>query len=292
MNSSSEPTSSRNRDLTHAAIAKRYALPISGTMALLFIENLAQAVTPLFLGRAIDGLIAETYTALWIFLGLSVAGLAVAILRRLYDTRVYARIYRQTASDVVEKENNKDAAVTRVTARANFVSEFVEFFEIYLPLALTSVFGLAGSVVMLAILSPPLALCAAVVGVAMALVFFVSSPRIRKLNTMLNDEMERQVDILTAREKAGVQNHFRALARWRIRLSDLEARNFGLVFFLTIALTGGAAYILVAVEQKSVGEVFAALTYVLQFSEAVVMLPYTYQQFLRTREISARLKDT
>lgn len=109
---------------------------------------------------------------------------------------------------------------------------------------------------------------------------------------MLNDEMERQVDILAARQRAGAQNHFAAIARWRIRLSDLEARNFGLVFLLTTALTAGAAYILVIIEQKSVGEIFAALTYVLQFGEAVVMLPYTYQQFLRTREISARLKES
>lgn len=289
---SSGPEAPQHADLTHAAIAKRYAPSIAGTMGLLLVENLIEAVTPLFLGRAIDGLVAQTYAGLWIFLALAVAGLAVAIARRLYDTRVYARIYRETASEVVEKENSKQAEVTRVTARANFVSEFVDFFEIYLPLALTSFFGLAGSVVMLAFISPPLALCAGLVGAAMALVFFVSSPRIRKLNAMLNDEMERQVDILSARQKAGIQGHFRALARWRIRLSDLEARNFSIVFLLTIVLTAGAAYILVAIEKKSVGEVFAALTYVLQFSQAVIMLPYTYQQFLRTREISARLQET
>ena len=279
-------------DLTHAAIAKRYALPVAGTMGLLIIENILAAIAPLFLGRAIDGLIAQTYSALWIFLAVAVTGLIIAIGRRVYDTRVYARIYREAASETVEKENLKEAAVTRITARANFVSEFVEFFEIYLPLALTSFFGLFGSVAMLAFLSPPLALCAAGAGLAMGLIFFFSSPRIRKLNAMLNDEMERQVDILAVRQKAGAQNHFAAIARWRIRLSDLEARNFGLVFLLTTALTAGAAYILVIIEQKSVGEIFAALTYVLQFGEAVVMLPYTYQQFLRTREISARLKES
>lgn len=283
---------SAHGELTHAAIASRYKLPIAGTMILLTGENLISAIAPLFLGRAIDGLVAETYAPLWVFLALAMTGLAIAIGRRVYDTRVYARIYRETAAETVEKENSKDAAVTRITARANFVSEFVEFFEFYLPMALTAFVGLIGSVVMLAFLSVPLAICAAAVGVMMGIVFFVSSPRIRKLNAMLNDEMERQVDILTARQKAGTQHHFASIARWRIRLSDLEARNFGLVFFLTIALTAGAAYILVVLEQKTVGEVFAALTYVLQFSDAVVMLPYTYQQFLRTREISTRLQES
>lgn len=158
-------------DLTHAAIAKRYALPVAGTMGLLIIENILAAIAPLFLGRAIDGLIAQTYSALWIFLAVAVTGLIIAIGRRVYDTRVYARIYREAASETVEKENLKEAAVTRITARANFVSEFVEFFEIYLPLALTSFFGLFGSVAMLAFLSPPLALCAAGAGLAMGLIF-------------------------------------------------------------------------------------------------------------------------
>lgn len=279
----------RKEGLTHAAILSRYKFAIGGTLALLALENLIQVIEPLFLGRAIDGLIAGEVTAFFIFIGLAMSGLAVGIVRRVYDTRVYQRIYREAACETVEKENARDASVTQVTARANFVSEFVEFFEYFLPMALASMATLVGAIVMLAVISPPLAGAAMLIGVAVAGVFAIASPHLQKLNAALNDEMERQVEILEKRQQQGVRAHFSALAHWRIRLSDYEAQNFGLTFFLTIVLTSAAVWLLVVVDQKSVGQVFAALTYILQFTESVVVLPYTYQQFIRTREISDRL---
>ncbi len=77
--------------------------------------------------------------------------------------------------------------------------------------------------------------------------------------------------------------------RWRVLLSDIEARNFGAAFAFTILLTAFAAWVLIVVEDNTEGQVFAALTYVLQFSQSVVVLPYTYQEFVRTREIGRRL---
>lgn len=279
-----------SKSLTHGAILRRYKLPIGGTLALLIAENIIQVAQPLFLGFAIDGLIAQSMRELWVFVALATTGLAIGIGRRLYDTRAYGRIYRETAGETVEKENLSAAPVTQITARANFVSEFAEFFELYLPLALTSFATLAGAIIMLFVISPTLGACAFGVAIAVGLVFFFSRKNIQTLNTSLNDEMERQVDILEQRDRTSAALHFSSIVRWRIRLSDLEARNFGVAFFLAIVLAAAAVYILVAIENKSEGQIFAALTYILQFTESLVMLPYSYQQFLRTKEISDRLR--
>jgi ABC-type multidrug transport system fused ATPase/permease subunit len=273
------------------AIARRYAWPIAGTLALLAGENIVTVLTPYLLGDAIDSLVEKSTRGLWIFACVAIFGLATGVFRRIYDTRTYGRIYRETATETVAKEISREAPVSQMTARANFVSEFSEFFEYMLPAALTSGVSLVGSIVMLAIISPVLSVGTIAVSAAVGLVFFLSKGRIGGWNAGLNDEMERQVELLSQRDAALAGSHFAAIVRWRIRLSDLEARNFGLTFLFAIALIILAVYVLISVEEKSTGQAFAALTYIIQFTDSMLILPYTYQQFLRTSEISDRLHD-
>ncbi len=275
--------------LSHGAVLRRYKGVIAGTLILLAVENLFTVIEPWLLGRAIDALIVNDATGLGVYLAAAFAALAVGVGRRLYDTRVYGRIFRESAGDVSARAFSADAPVAQTAARVHFVKEFADFFELMLPAALMSLFMLGGSIVMLGVISPRLGLLALVVAVLITLIFFLSRGRIERLNKALNDEAERQVEILSGRDAKAARAHFFSLVRWRIQLSDLEARNFGGVFLLTFSLTAAAAWVLIRMEEKSVGETFAALAYVLQFSQAVVVLPYTYQQFIRTREIGARI---
>ena len=274
--------------LSHAGLVRRYRLPIAGTLALLALENGLAIAIPYVLGLAIDGLIAGRIREWNLFLAVSVATLAIAVARRVYDTRLYARIYREVGDETAGRELARGAGIAQVTARVNFVKDFTDFFEIMLPAALISAFMLAGSAAMLAVISPTLGLATLVVAALVALIFIASRKRIQRLNASLNDEMERQVDQL--RELAARRTaHFHALSSWRIALSNLEARNFGVVQALTTLLVAGALVQLIWFENSSEGQVFAALTYLLQFSQAAILLPFTYQEYLRTSEIAARL---
>ncbi|MCI5046774.1 MAG: ABC transporter six-transmembrane domain-containing protein [Aquisalinus sp.] len=276
--------------LTHGNIFKRYRLTISVTLILLLFENALEVLIPFLMGRAIDGLIGGSMAPLWQFTGVIFVLLAAGIGRRVYDTRAYGRIFREAAGRTVEREISKDAPTSRMTARVNFVHEFTQFFELMLPMGLTASITLLGAIIMLAIISPLLSALTVTTAVIVATIFFVCRERIERFNKGVNDEMERQVDVLETRKAGKINNHLAALVRWRIRLSDLEAATYGASYFVALSLLAGAIYVLIAVEEKSIGEAFAALTYVLQFTDAVVMLPYTYQEFIRTSEISGRLE--
>lgn len=282
-------SSSSTNTLTHGNILRRYRLTIAVTLTLLVFENILEVLIPYLMGRAIDGLITGDTSPLWGFAGVIFLLLATGIGRRIYDTRAYGRIYREKASETASREIAKDAPTSRLTARINFVHEFTQFFELMLPMGLTASITLFGAIIMLAIISPLLSILTIMTALTVATVFFLCRGRIERLNKGVNDEMERQVDVLETRQPDRIRRHLSALERWRIRLSDLEAATYGASYFFALALLCGAIYILIAVEQKTVGEAFAALTYVLQFTDAVVMLPYTYQEFIRTSEISGRL---
>lgn len=276
--------------LTHASLMRRYRWPMLGTLAMLLVENGGQITIPYMLGVAIDGLIVGTLHGWSLFLAVSAILLCVAVARRVYDTRLYARINREVGEELAIRESAGGAGIAQTTARVNFVKDFSTFFEIMLPAALTSAFMLVGSVVMLALISPTLGLATFVVAALIGTIFVSSRGRIRSLNARVNDEMESQVDRLSgpAEERSA---HFHALAAWRIKLSDLEARNFGLLQFFAICLLGGALVQLLWYERSTEGQVFAAMTYLIQFTQAAIVLPYTYQEYLRTSEISERLSQ-
>ncbi len=278
-----------SKHVSHSAVLRRYRLVIAGTLTLIALENILRVFEPLMLGLAIDGLLVGSRRELFLFVIVAGAGLVTGVARRLYDTRVYGRIFREICTETVARENQRDSPVSRISARTGFVAEFSEFFEYFLPAALTSILGLVGAVIMLFTLSATVGAVALLAGIFAGLVFYFTRRRVEMFNVGLNDQTEKQVDILATRNPLSIQEHFSSIVRWRILLSDLEAFNFGAIFAMTIGLSGFAAYQLIAIEQASEGTIFASLTYILQFSEAVIILPYTYQQFIRTKEIGQRL---
>jgi len=275
--------------LTHLALARRFRWLIVGTYVLLTVENVFTVLTPWLVGRIIDGLLAGEYRNLMVFYGVAFLAVIVGMVRRMFDTRAYGHIYRVTAAEMAAHENAANRPVSAVSARVAFVKEFTDFFEIMLPTAMMSIVMLLGAMIMLSFLSMYLCAATLVAAGCVTLVFYFSRNAIGALNTLMNDETERQVEILETRRHAGISAHFQSIVGWRVALSDIEARNFGAVFLLTLGLTGLAAFIMIVIEDKSEGQVFAAITYVIQFSQSVVILPYAYQQFIRTNEMSGRL---
>jgi len=275
--------------LTHLGLAKRFRWSIAGTYALLMVENLFLVATPFLIGLVIDGLIAGELGPLWVFFCFAGVAVVVSAFRRMFDTRVYGRIFSQIASETVERDTLADRPVSAVAARITFVRDFADFFEIMLPTAVMSLVMLVGSVLMLVFLSFYLFAATLAVALVIALVFYLNRERIQSGNAAINDESERQVDILETRDPLAFKGHVRTLVSHRVALSDIEARNFAVIFLFTLLLTGLAAVIMIGVERESEGQVFAAITYVIQFSQSVTVLPYAFQQFVRTSEISGRL---
>ena len=164
----------------------------------------------------------------------------------------------------------------------------MDFFEWELPELFAALVGVTGALVMLIYLLPGVGGVSIVVGLLVGVVFAISSRRMFSLNKLLNNELERQVLMLESERAFSRWRHLSRLARWRINLSDLEATNFAIAELFLSALIIGAVVITVRTG-LSVGEVFAVLTYLLGLAESLIVLPWTYQQSIRAREIGGRI---
>ena len=267
-------------------LLKRFAGRISLTLFLIVLESAGWILFPLVIGRAIDGILADSWHGLYELAVLGIAAMGIAILRRIVDSRAYARIYAKLGEELVAGQ--PETGTSTKTARLGMLREIVEFLENSLPELILNVLQLAGVILILSTLDLPIFVgCVVVICVTVA-VYVLTGRLTTRFNRSYNDHYEQQVDAVESGDAARVGSHIRAMTRWNIKLSDLEAINYGVVWLFMVALLvfsiGAAADSIV-----EYGKVFAIVMYVFQFMEAVMALPLYYQQWLRLREISGRL---
>ena len=267
-------------------LLKRFAGRFALTMSLVVLEAVGWILFPLFIGRAIDSVLADSTRGLYEFGALGIATMLIAIVRRLVDSRAYARIYVSLGEEMLGSDEESDTS-TR-TARLGMLREVVEFFENSLPALVNSLIGLAGTVLILWLLNVPVFLGCLVVAVATVTLYALTGRLTTRYNEGFNDQYERQVDAVHSGDPRRLREHLRAMMRWNIRLSDLEAANFGINW---VFMTGLLVFAVAAAAEQTLeyGAVFAIVMYVFQFVESMLGIPLYYQQWLRLREISGRL---
>ncbi len=278
----------RNGRPTLAGIWTKYRLKIAGTLSLLTLERLMGVAVPFVLGVAINDLIDGSLRGVWWLIGLEFFTLAIGTVRRLYDSRVYARVYSDVAESTARRE---DLSVSRRAARMSLARELVDFFEWDMPDLLAASIGIVGSLTMLIYMLPSVGGVSILVGLLVGVVFVLSRSRMFSLNTLLNNELERQVAMLESDRPFLRLRHLSRLARWRIHLSDLEASNFAIAELMLSTLIIGAVVVTVKTG-LSVGEIFAVLTYLVGLADNLLVLPTTYQQSVRAQEIGGRMVST
>ncbi|MEM9798943.1 MAG: ABC transporter six-transmembrane domain-containing protein [Planctomycetota bacterium] len=272
-------------------LAKRFRLRIVGTLMLVVLESVAFLLFPLVLGLAIDDLIGGERAGLIALFALTVVALAIATGRRFYDTRAYASVYRTIAAEMVEREHRDRTPVSKISARATLLVEFVEFLEESLPMIIGSAISIVGAVLILLSMHTGVGVAAVGLIVLVALVYLVTMRANTRFNASYNDELERQVHAIESESVPTTIRHFRDLMRWRVNLSDLETFNYAAIF---IGVIGLLIYSPVALVDESArqGAVFAGMMYVFQYIEDVLHSPLYLQQLIRLDEIAGRLGRT
>ena len=268
------------------ALVKRFAGRFAFTMSLVVLEAGGWILFPLVIGRAIDSVLADSVRGLYELAALGTGTMLIAIVRRLVDSRAYAKIYVGLGDEMVTSD--EESGTSTRTARLGMLREIVEFFENSLPSLVNSVLGLAGTMLILWVLNVPVFLGCVAVAVATLTLYALTGRLTTRYNEGFNDEYERQVDAVQGGDPSDLRNHLRAMMRWNIRLSDLEATNFGINW---VFMTGLLVFAVGAAAQQTLeyGAVFAVVMYVFQFVESMMGIPLYYQQWLRLREISGRL---
>jgi hypothetical protein len=135
-------------------------------------------------------------------------------------------------------------------------------------------------------------LCAALVAPAFVL-NFVYGRKMFALSGRLHDRLEHEVRIVERASGDEVREHYDGVARVRVKMSDWEALNVGLMELFVLALMVAALvrYCMYVPDVKA-GDIAAVFRYVLMFVMALDRLPMLVQQYSRLRDIGGRMNMT
>ncbi|WP_172665959.1 ABC transporter six-transmembrane domain-containing protein [Flammeovirga sp. OC4] len=269
---------------------KKYRHKFCFVLFLILLEAGLSILFPLFIGYAIDDAINRNHQGA-ICLGL--LGLAVLIIgvgRRVFDSRFYAKVYQSIGTSAISSIKNH--VPSKKSARLGMIRELVEFLENALPELISNIIGLIGVIGIIATLNLNAFYGSLITTFVIFLIYWVSSTKTIKLNKSSNDEFEKQVDVISKNDEKELNLHLRAMMKWNIKLSDLEAINFSISWMVLIAFL--VASIVISVDDGIVkyGALFSFIMYVFQYMENVVNLPLFYQNWLRLQEIRERLIES
>lgn len=269
-------------------ILNQHKLRIVLAIVVISAEALLTVSFPFFIGKAIDGSINNSIAELWQLAALVLLLIALGSLRRLFDSRFYAKLYIKISALVVRTTPTEENS-TKV-AHVNMLSEMVNFAENELPEIIQHSIGLLGVVSIIAYLNWYIFLGAIFAGVLVICVYSFSTNKTITHNRNLNNEFENQANVIYSNRQSAIRFHFMQLMRSKIKLSDIETINFSISWGIMMLLLLTTIH-LSASQGVQYGALFALIMYVYQYIESVVSLPLYYQQWLRLSEITHRLQN-
>ena len=271
-------------------LARTHRTRLVAAYGLTALAHLSGQLYPLITALAINGVLAKDVRPILFLAAWHLMMMALEVAAKMYDTRVFTRVYADLAGGFVARAHAEGLPPGLITARAMLSREYVDFLEKDVPGALTSAIGLVTAMVVLLSLDWVVGLACLILIVPLTFINIALGRRAVMLNRGLNDRLESEVALLGRGRKTSVRRHFQALGHWRIRLSDSEARAFGLMELSVIVLIGAALWRLSLGDTIRAGDIYAVFSYVWRFVLALDQVPVTVQQIAKLKDLNGRMR--
>ncbi len=280
---------SRFEILKRLMLKHRYQLAI--TYTLFSLEMLGSLLRPFFLGIAVNDIIKGSYHGLIVLSIIHFSWLIIGTVRHMYDTRTFSSIYTSLVTQFLSRRHNK-SEVSKLSAHSTLSREFVDFLEFDLAYVIEAVYNLLGSLVLLYFYDTAVvAICFTLLLPVIVISYFYGK-KMRLLTRLKNDELEKQVAIISEGKPEYIKGHYNKLRKWQIKISDKEAFNFGIIEIMVMLIIGASLLI----SQKNfgttvlAGNVIGIYNYILKFVSGLDTIPYTVQRITSLSDITRRIE--
>jgi ABC-type multidrug transport system fused ATPase/permease subunit len=260
------------------------------TYALFTIETVSGLLRFYFFGEAVNGIIKGSYNGLLILIAVHLVYLIVGTVRHMYDTRTYSAIYTSLVTKLLSRKTSKN--LSKLSAHSTLAREFIDFLEQDLVYVLEAFYNLAGSLIILFFYDKVIALICFGVLVPVMMVSYVYGKRMNSLNKERNDELEKQVDVISTGNKIKIHNHYNNLRKWQIKISNKEALNFGFMELMVLVVITISLIVSKNLHNSNImaGSLFGIYSYILKFTSGLDTIPYTVQRLSSLNDIAKRIE--
>jgi len=280
---------SRFEILRKLMLRHRYQLVL--TYILFSLEMLGTLLRPFFLGEAVNDLIKGSYRGLIILSVVHLVWLVIGTARHRYDTRTYSSIYTSLVTRFLSRRFGQ-SDVSRLTAHSTLAREFVDFLEYDLVYVLEAFYNLVGSLILLCFYDTSVVLVCLAILLPVLTFSTIYGRKMKRLNKAKNDELEKQVDIITTGNIHIIRQHYNNLRGWQIKISDQEAWNFGFTELMVMVVIGVSLLVCTKTSTNTImaGDLIGIYYYILKFASGLDTIPYTVQRLSSLNDITRRIE--
>ena len=253
------------------------------------LENVLFLIYPLFGGFAINAVMqghvwhALTYALLVLFIWL------VGAARRSVDTRTFARIYSEIAVPIIVKQRLQGQNRSAIAARVSLSREFVDFFEMHLPTAITSLVSIFGACLMLLVSEFWIGVATIVILIIFATLLPGFTRISSRLYLALNDRLERDVDMIGKAPENMLRKHYGLMAYLRIKISNREALGY-LCIGIAISILFAFSFAWITLYgYGSAGHIYSITTYLWMFAMSLDDVPRLVESYSNLKDIAERV---
>jgi ABC-type multidrug transport system fused ATPase/permease subunit len=281
---------SRFHLLGKIVLKHKYQLLI--TYILFTLEMVGLLLRPFFLSKAVNDLLQNSYNGLIYLIVAHVIWLIAGTIRHMYDTRTYTAIYNSLVGQLFSKSYGKEE-VSKLSAHSTLSREFIDFLEFDLNYVVEAIYNLLGSMIMLFFYNKKVVLLCFLMLIPVMIISFFYGKKMQKLTQYKNDELEKQVEIITTQNQNAIKNHYNLIRKWQVKISDKEAWNFGvlelialsiIIISLLVTVNDGKHFSLLA------GDIIGIYNYVLKFISGIDTIPYSFQRLTSLKDIVSRIE--
>ncbi len=263
---------------------------LSVTYILFGFEMIGDLLKPLFIGKAVNDLLVGSLKSLFIFLGLHFLWMLIGMVRMRYDTRTYSAIYNEVILKFLsEKSNNKD--ISKLSAHSTLTRELIDFLEYDLVYILEALFNVFGSLILLFFYNIYVVFICLIILIPITIVSKWYGKKMSMLTYHKNNEIEKQVDVISSFDQKEFLRHYGTLRKWQVKISDQHAFNFGVMETIVAVLIAGSLFIATreSTEVVNQGELIGIYFYIIKFNKGLETIPYILEKYASLKDIIKRI---
>ena len=252
---------------------------------------LGNLLRPLFLGIAVNDLTKGSYRGLILLSVVHFSWLVIGTIRHRLDTRTYSAIYSSLVTKFLARRYNK-SDISKLSAHSTLAREFVDFLEFDLAYVIEAAYSILGSLLLLFFYDTSVVLVCLSILLPVTGFSYLYGKRMNNLNYQKNDELEKQVDIISTGNNHLIRQHYDNLRKWQIRISDQEAWNFGIMEIMIMVVIGVSLLITNKTAGSGIeaGSLIGIYSYIQRFVSGLDTIPYTVQRLSSLNDITRRIE--
>ena len=215
----------------------------------------------------------------------------VGAIRRMYDMKVYTRMFADLSSDVVTQQLERGEELSKIAGRTTLAWQNIEFFQYNLPEIFEQLINVGGAVLALALFDWRIATIGGGLVLLVALSSKIYMRSVMKYQVSLNDLHEQEYNMFATKDPHVIKNYYNDISGLEVKYSKRSAASYGIIRFLLLIMFVGTLYVSLDLDRFTIGEIYSIVAYVWTFVAASEYIPYLSEKWVDLKDTTRRLQS-